>query len=113
MVSADVVVAEDSGRARELASGYGLWVRSIREAEGAIAFPSPATARRHAWTDPERALVQDRLDTQFVGSAETVTGRLRQLQEATGADELAITTITHRHADPVHSYELLAKAWLG
>jgi hypothetical protein len=31
----------------------------------------------------------------------------------TGADELLITTITHRHADRVRSYELLAKAWDG
>jgi hypothetical protein len=34
-----------------------------------------------------------------------------QLREATDADELAITTITHDHADRLHSYELLAKAW--
>jgi hypothetical protein len=34
-----------------------------------------------------------------------------QLREATDADELAITTITHDHAGRLHSYELLAKAW--
>jgi alkanesulfonate monooxygenase SsuD/methylene tetrahydromethanopterin reductase-like flavin-dependent oxidoreductase (luciferase family) len=38
-VSADVVVAETE--ARELATGYGLWVRSIRTAEGAIQFLTP------------------------------------------------------------------------
>ncbi|MGW2340081.1 MsnO8 family LLM class oxidoreductase [Streptomyces sp. NPDC001661] len=110
-VSADVVVAEDDATARELATGYGLWVRSIRNAEGAIDFPTPEEARKHAWTDADRALVQDRLDTQFVGSPTTVTRRLAQLQEATGADELLITTITHDHADRVRSYELLAEEW--
>ena len=35
----------------------------------------------------------------------------KQLQEATGADELIITTITHGHADRVHSYQLLADEW--
>ena len=40
-VSADVVVAEDEATARELAAGYGLWVRSIRSGEGAIPFPTP------------------------------------------------------------------------
>ncbi|CDR02141.1 hypothetical protein GCM10022420_039730 [Streptomyces iranensis] len=35
----------------------------------------------------------------------------RGLQEATGADEPLITTITHRHADRVRSYELLAEEW--
>jgi alkanesulfonate monooxygenase SsuD/methylene tetrahydromethanopterin reductase-like flavin-dependent oxidoreductase (luciferase family) len=110
-VSADVVVAEDDATARELATGYGPWVRSIRTAEGAIEFPTPEEARAHPWTDGDRALVQDRLDTQFVGSPGRVADQLEQLQEATGADELLITTITHDHADRVRSYELLAEEW--
>ncbi|MEU2618214.1 LLM class flavin-dependent oxidoreductase [Streptomyces sp. NPDC007157] len=110
-VSADVVVAEDDATARELATGYGAWVRSIRTAEGAIPFPTPDEARAHVWTDEDRELVQDRLDTQFVGSPRHVADRLEQLQEATGADELLITTITHDQADRVRSYELLAAEW--
>ncbi|MFC9842524.1 LLM class flavin-dependent oxidoreductase [Streptomyces sp. NPDC060223] len=110
-VSADVVVAEDDSTARELATGYGAWVRSIRTAEGAIAFPTPEEARAHTWTDRDRSLVQDRIDTQFVGSPARVADQLEQLQEATGADELLITTITHGHADRVRSYELLAEEW--
>jgi alkanesulfonate monooxygenase SsuD/methylene tetrahydromethanopterin reductase-like flavin-dependent oxidoreductase (luciferase family) len=110
-VSADVVVAADEATARELATGYGLWVRSIRSGEGAIAFPTPQQARAHTWTDPDRALVADRVDTQFVGSPKQVAGQLEQLREATGADELIITTITHDHADRVRSYELLAEEW--
>ncbi|MCX4816837.1 LLM class flavin-dependent oxidoreductase [Streptomyces sp. NBC_01239] len=110
-VSADVVVADDDDTARELATGYGLWVRSIRTAEGAIQFPTPDEARAHRWTDEDRALVQDRVDTQFVGSPTRVADQLEQLQEATGADELLITTITHAHKDRVRSYELLAQEW--
>ncbi|WP_327319506.1 LLM class flavin-dependent oxidoreductase [Streptomyces sp. NBC_01235] len=110
-VSADVVVAEDDARAHELATGYGLWVRSIRTAEGAIEFPTPEEARAHAWSDQDRALVQDRTDTQFVGSPSRVADQLEQLQEATDADELLVTTITHAHSDRVRSYELLAEEW--
>jgi alkanesulfonate monooxygenase SsuD/methylene tetrahydromethanopterin reductase-like flavin-dependent oxidoreductase (luciferase family) len=110
-VSADVVVAKDEASARELASGYGLWVRSIRTGEGAIPFPTPQEARAHTWTDEDRALVADRVDTQFVGSAGQVADQLEQLQEATGADELIITTITHDPADRVRSYRLLAAEW--
>ncbi len=110
-VSADVVVAEDEASARELATSYGLWVRSIRSGEGAIAFPTPEQARAHCWTDADRALVADRVETQFVGSPQQVAGQLEQLQEATGADELIITTITHDHADRVRSYQLLAQEW--
>lgn len=110
-VSADVVVAEDDATARELATGYGLWVRSIRSAEGAMEFPTPKEARAHTWTDADRALVQDRVDTQFVGSPGRVADRLEQLREATGADEMLVTTITHDHTDRVRSYGLLAEEW--
>ncbi|MCW2522396.1 MAG: Flavin-dependent oxidoreductase, F420-dependent methylene-tetrahydromethanopterin reductase [Frankiales bacterium] len=110
-VSADVVVGETNAAAARLAAGYAPWVRSIRSGAGAIEYPTPAQAKRFTWTDEERELVADRLATQFVGSPRTVVARLEQLQEATGADELVITTITHDHADRVRSYELLAKAW--
>ncbi len=110
-VSADVVVADTEARARELATGYGLWVRSIRTAEGAIQFPTPAEARRHQWTEADRALVADRVDTQFVGTPRQVADQLERLRDATAADELIITTITHDHADRVRSYQLLAEEW--
>jgi alkanesulfonate monooxygenase SsuD/methylene tetrahydromethanopterin reductase-like flavin-dependent oxidoreductase (luciferase family) len=110
-VSADVVVGPDDATARELATGYGLWVRSIRTAEGAIAFPTPDEARQYVWTEAERTLVADRVDTQFAGSPVTVADHLERLRDATGADELIITTITHDHADRIRSYELLAQEW--
>jgi alkanesulfonate monooxygenase SsuD/methylene tetrahydromethanopterin reductase-like flavin-dependent oxidoreductase (luciferase family) len=110
-VSADVVVAENEATARELASGYGLWVRSIRTAQGAIPFPTPAQARAHSWSDADRELVADRVDTQFVGTPGQVADQLERLRDATGADELVLTTITHDHADRVRSYRLIAQEW--
>ena len=111
LVSADVVVAEDDATARELAAPYGLWVRSIRSGGGAIPFPAPAEAAAHHWTEEDEALVADRITTQFVGSPATVAKGLRVLQDATGADEILVTTITHDHADRVRSFELLAQEW--
>ncbi|WP_420078434.1 LLM class flavin-dependent oxidoreductase [Streptomyces sp. JL4002] len=110
-VSADVVVAEDGAAAAELATGYAAWVRSIRSGEGAIPYPTPAQARALPWSDADTALVADRTETRFVGSAREVADRLEVLREATGADELLITTITHDHAARVRSYGLLAREW--
>ena len=110
-VSADVVVAEDEATARELAAGYAPWVRSIRSGAGAIAFPTPEQARMHTWTAADRELVADRVDTQFVGSPGQVASKLEQLRDATGADELIVTTVTHDHANRVRSYQLLAEEW--
>lgn len=111
IVSADVVVAETDDAARELASGYGPWVRSIRTGEGAIPYPTPQEARALPWSDSDSSLVSDRLATQFVGTATRVADQLQVLQEATGADELLVTTITHDHDDRVRSFQLLAKEW--
>jgi alkanesulfonate monooxygenase SsuD/methylene tetrahydromethanopterin reductase-like flavin-dependent oxidoreductase (luciferase family) len=110
-VSADVVVGETDEQAAVLASGYGVWVRGIRSGTGAIPFPTPEEAARHEWTADDRELVRDRIETQLVGSPRTVADKLEQLRDATGAHELAITTITHDHADRVRSYELLAAEW--
>jgi luciferase family oxidoreductase group 1 len=111
LVSADVVVAPDDATARRLASPYGLWVRNIRVGNGAEPYPTPEEADVHDWVDEDRALVADRVDTQFVGSAASVADQLEILAADTDADELMVTTVTHDHADRVHSYELLAAEW--
>ncbi|MET8042673.1 LLM class flavin-dependent oxidoreductase [Micromonospora sp. NPDC005215] len=111
VVSADVVVGATDDDALRLAAPYGPWVRSIRSGGGAIPFPSPEQVEALPWTDEDRQLVADRVDTQFVGSAATVAERLRTLRDVTCADELLVTTITHAHTDRVGSYELLAKEW--
>ncbi|WP_433528137.1 LLM class flavin-dependent oxidoreductase [Micromonospora sp. CA-263727] len=112
MVSADVVVAATDDAARRLAAPYPTWVRSIRTGEGAIPFPRPEDVAGQPWTDADQDLVADRVDTQFVGSPETVAALLRTLRDVTGADELLVTTITHDPADRATSYDLLAKQWL-
>ena len=112
-VSADVVTAPTGAEARELAAGYGRWVASIRSGRGAIEYPSAEQARALPWTEADQAMVQDRLDTQFVGTPAEVSERLHTLQRATGADELLVTGITHDHADRVRSFELLARHWSG
>ncbi len=109
VVSADVVVAEDDDTARHLASTYGHWVYSIRSGHGAVEYPDPATTP--PLDDEQRALVADRLETQFVGSPDTVVERLAALGNLTDADELVITSVTHDHDDRLLSHELLAKKW--
>lgn len=109
VVSADVVVADDDATARHLASSYGQWVHSIRSGHGAIEYPDPAQVA--PLTESQRALVADRLDTQFVGAPDTVVERLAALGRLTDADELVITSVTHDHEDRLRSHELLAKEW--
>ncbi|MGV0850652.1 LLM class flavin-dependent oxidoreductase [Mycolicibacterium phlei] len=109
VVSADVVVADDSETARHLASSYGHWVYSIRAGGGAAPYPDPDTVT--PLTDEQAEVVKDRTATQFVGDADEVADRLATLQRVTGADELVITSVTHNHADRLRSHELIAKRW--
>jgi alkanesulfonate monooxygenase SsuD/methylene tetrahydromethanopterin reductase-like flavin-dependent oxidoreductase (luciferase family) len=109
VVSADVVVADDAATARHLASSYGHWVYSIRSAQGAVPYPDPDQCE--PLSDDQLAIVKDRVATQFVGDADEVAERLEALRRVTGADELVITSVTHRHADRLRSHELIAKRW--
>jgi alkanesulfonate monooxygenase SsuD/methylene tetrahydromethanopterin reductase-like flavin-dependent oxidoreductase (luciferase family) len=109
VMSADVVVAGDSATATHLASSYGHWVHSIREGDGAVPYPDPDTVA--PLTPEQLAVVEDRTATQFVGDADEVAHRLDALQRVTGADELVVTSVTHRHEDRLRSHELLAKRW--
>lgn len=109
VVSADVVVADDDASAQRLAASFPQWVYSIRSGHGAIPYPNPETAA--PLSTEQFDLVADRVETQFVGSPDTVVERLEALQTLTQATELVITSVTHGHDDRLRSHELLAKAW--
>lgn len=109
VVSADVVVAPQESTARHLASTYGHWVASIRSGAGAAEYLDPDTAP--PLTDDQQRLVDDRVNTQFVGTPGSVAARLIALRDLTGADELVVTSVTHRHEDRLTSHRLLAEEW--
>jgi len=109
VVSADVVLSDDDAAARELASTYGHWVHSIRAGGGAAPYPDPASTP--PLTTEQRAVVDDRIRTQFVGSPSAVADGLDTLAHATGADELVITSVTHDFEARKRSHQLLAAEW--
>ncbi|QLL08088.1 LLM class flavin-dependent oxidoreductase [Mycobacterium vicinigordonae] len=109
VVSADIVVAEDTATAQHLAAGYGQWVYSIRTGVGAMPYPAPDDFPPLA--EEQYELVKDRLATQFVGNPDEVADRLTALARVSGADELVVTSVTHRHQDRLRSHELIARRW--
>ncbi len=109
VVSADVVVAEDTATARQLAASYGHWVYSVRAGGGAQPYPDPDDCP--PLTEEQLAVVKDRIATQFVGDPDEVADRLAALQRVSGADELVITSVTHRHEDRLRSHQLIAERW--
>lgn len=109
MVAAAVVCAESDERAHWLAAtGDLLFLRFV--AGNAGQFPTPEEAAEYRYTPAERQIIKERMVKRIVGSPGTVRHETGQLLEATGADELMITTSVHPHADRLRSYELVAEA---
>jgi alkanesulfonate monooxygenase SsuD/methylene tetrahydromethanopterin reductase-like flavin-dependent oxidoreductase (luciferase family) len=73
--------------------------------------PYPDPSDLGTLTEEQLSVVKDRIATQFVGNPDEVAQRLEALQRVTGADELVVTSVTHRHQDRLRSHELIAKRW--
>jgi luciferase family oxidoreductase group 1 len=105
-----VVCAETEERAEFLASSMDLaWVR-LRRGEFAP-LPSPEEATAYPFTTMERSVVAAYRQLNFVGTPGSVRGRLTELVEATGADELMISSTIYDPAERRRSFELLAAAF--
>jgi luciferase family oxidoreductase group 1 len=107
MVGATAVAADTDQEARRLLTSVQQMFRNmIRGTPGQL--PPPVESMDGEWTPAERAAVERRLAVAAVGSADTVRRALREIAEATGADELILTAQVYDHAARVRSYELVA-----
>lgn len=109
VISADVLVGPDAETAEYRARGYGHWVYSIRSGAGAADYPAPDAVP--PLTAEQERLVEDRIATRFVGTAEDVAARLAALRRVSAADEVLATTIAFDHRHRLESHRLLAEAW--
>ena len=70
---------------------------------------SPDAAAGHAYTDAERARMDDYRTRAFIGTPDKVVARIRELADRLGVDEMAIVTWTWDEAARVESYRLIAR----
>ncbi len=106
MVGVQVVAADDDARAHELASPSALAFLQLRQGRLSV-LPTPTEAAAHPWTDAERGAAGERWRDQAVGGPETVREQLAGLLEATGADELIVTSMLHGLDDRLRSLDIL------
>lgn len=109
MLGVSVVCADTDEEARWLAGPGALAFLRLRTGRPGK-YPTPEEAAAHEYTPYERAMMDDRLRSQIIGSPATVRAGLEELRERTGANELMITTMVHAHADRLRSYRLTADA---
>jgi luciferase family oxidoreductase group 1 len=107
MVCVAVLCADTDATARTLAEPAALGFLKLRSGRPSTT-PTPDEAATYDYSPAERAFVDERLDTQTIGSPQTVRAKLSDLLESTRADELMLTTSTFDPADQQHSFELVA-----
>jgi alkanesulfonate monooxygenase SsuD/methylene tetrahydromethanopterin reductase-like flavin-dependent oxidoreductase (luciferase family) len=109
MIAAGVTCADTSERAKFLAGASALSFLKLRTGRpGRV--PTPEEAAAYPYSAMEKAFIEDRQSTQYIGDPDAVIEGLTNLIKQTGVDELMITTQTHDPADRLHSFELVAAA---
>jgi luciferase family oxidoreductase group 1 len=108
MVCAAAVCAASDEAARDLARPSALGFLKLRSGRPSTT-PTPAETASYPYSPAEREFVEDRLDSQIIGSPATVRRGIDDLLIATQADELMLTTSTFDPVDRSRSFELVAE----
>lgn len=103
----NVIVADTDEEASHLFTTLQqMFAGMLRGRRGLM--PAPIDNMEGYWSPPEKAQVSHMLSCSFVGSPETVHGKLDQFLERTLADELMISMPIFEHQKRLKSVELLA-----
>lgn len=105
LVATVVFCADTTSDAQRMAECSEKWfVRSFLRGEN-VRFPN--ASERVEMSAHERLIVGMRRQTVIIGDPKECRAQLEQLQRRTQCDEVAVVTITERHAERLRSYELL------
>ncbi len=107
-IGVNVVVADTDEEAERLARPMALSMLRLRTGRPGP-LPSNDEAAAHVFTPDEQAVIDGFARSRVIGDVDSVTTQLDDLLEATGVQELVVTTNLFEHADRVRSYERLAE----
>ena len=111
MAGVNVFAADTDATARRLFTSVQQSITNrLRGMPGRL--PPPIDDIESYWNPAEKAEVSARLECSFVGSAEVVSGGLRQFIEQTAVDEIMIVSAIYDHPTRLRSYQLAAEALL-
>ena len=111
MAGVNVFAADTDAAARRLFTSVQQSITNrLRGMPGRL--PPPIDDIESYWNPAEKAEVSARLECSFVGSAEVVSGGLRQFIEQTAVDEIMIVSAIYDHPTRLRSYQLAAEALL-
>ncbi len=109
MVGLPVIAADTDREAERLATSPAQRFLNLLRGKELYTVP-PVETMEGLWNPDEKTLVESKLGVSIVGSLETITQKLKDFQQRTGADEFIMTSDLYHHVDRLHSYELAAAA---
>ncbi|GAA3041184.1 LLM class flavin-dependent oxidoreductase [Pseudonocardia yunnanensis] len=107
LLAVHTICADTDGRADELARPAYLWRARLATGKSGSLLPR-AEAAGYAFTAEEQQFVDGYRTNQVLGDPDSVTRKLTDLAERTGADELMLLTPVYDIEDRARSFELVA-----
>jgi luciferase family oxidoreductase group 1 len=110
IIGVSVICCETDEEAEFQAASTDLaWVRLHRREF--LPIPSPEEATAYEYSPQERVVVEMNRQRHFIGTPPKVVSLIRQIVEATDADEIMVTSMIYGRDERRRSYELLASDW--
>ncbi|MFJ8335771.1 LLM class flavin-dependent oxidoreductase [Streptomyces sp. NPDC094437] len=109
LLCVETVCAETDEEADRLAGPMDVIKAGLLQGRSESPFPTPEEAAAHSFTAGERRALAGFKAQQAQGDPATVGKRLRELAEATDADELLLATPVYALADRLTSFALVAE----
>lgn len=110
IVAINVICAESSEKAYELALSSLLWKIQQKKNVDNRAVPSVDEAKNYSFTEEEKEKINKNM---IIGDPDEVKEQIVALNEQYGADEMMIVTITHDEEAKFNSYRLLMEQFSG
>src|SRR5699024_5650420 len=114
MITVTAFAAETEEKAKDIAMSTLIWgiekERTFGQSDVDDGIPSIQVAKNFELNEEEQENVDRRMESMFVGAAENVAGRLRELAETYNIEEIMISTNTYSIEDKIKSFELLKAA---
>ena len=114
MITVTAFAAETEEKAKDIAMSTLIWgiekERTFGQSDVDDGIPSIQVAKNFELTEEEQENVDSRMESMFVGAAENVAGRLRELAETYNIEEIMISTNSYSIEDKIKSFELLKAA---
>lgn len=109
MVTVNVICAETTEEAMELAKSNQVWKLMQSKGEGNGKVPTVKEALEYSFSDEDLDSLRTSNHRQIIGNPREVRESLEELRELYGTDEFMVLTITHDTDARKASYELIAR----